>query len=413
MSLTPLPEADRLTGGSRRAGPDAVCAAAVDLAREAAAEMAAPDPVGEHLGVTAEGERLVLHTFASTNRGYIGWRWAVSVARAPRSRTPTVCEVVLLPGDGAVLAPAWVPWVDRIAPGDLGAGDELPYRVDDPNLVPGYEAADAEDADRLELWELGLGRKRVLGPEGRGEAARRWYAGKHGPTADIAVQAVAHCASCGYFLPLAGSLRRVFGVCANEWSPSDGSVVSLDHGCGAHSETDVVLPEPEPLPDPILDENGIELVVVDRTVEPLAEVVVEPVAERVFAVDPDGLTGVIVTERTVVEPAPVVIGLEQGPVAEAVQAAVRPAGELRSVEVASIAVADGPASPDPASPDPVSPDPVSPDPASPDPAMPDPAEPAGFTEPGFHDRDPADLVAGFEQLPGVDVSTADEAAPGS
>ena len=28
----------------------------------------------------------------------------------------------------------------------------------------------------------------------------------------------------------------MFGACANEWSPSDGLVVSLDHGCGAHSE---------------------------------------------------------------------------------------------------------------------------------------------------------------------------------
>jgi hypothetical protein len=28
----------------------------------------------------------------------------------------------------------------------------------------------------------------------------------------------------------------MFGVCANEYSPSDGKVVSFDHGCGAHSE---------------------------------------------------------------------------------------------------------------------------------------------------------------------------------
>lgn len=30
-----------------------------------------------------------------------------------------------------------------------------------------------------------------------------------------------------------GSLGTVFGVCANAWSPDDGKVVSLDHGCGA------------------------------------------------------------------------------------------------------------------------------------------------------------------------------------
>ena len=49
------------------------------------------------------------------------------------------------------------------------------------------------------------------------------------------------CSTCGYFVPMAGALRAVFGVCANEWSPSDARVVSLDHGCGAHTETDVDL----------------------------------------------------------------------------------------------------------------------------------------------------------------------------
>ena len=76
--------------GSRaaRAGePDAVLAAAVDLARAAAEEEARLRTVGEHLGVTAEGERLVTHSFASLEAGYRGWRWAVTLARAPRSRT--------------------------------------------------------------------------------------------------------------------------------------------------------------------------------------------------------------------------------------------------------------------------------------------------------------------------------------
>ena len=42
--------------------------------------------------------------------------------------------------------------------------------------------------------------------------------------------------SCGFYIPLAGSLRRAFGVCANVLSPEDARVVSFDHGCGAHSE---------------------------------------------------------------------------------------------------------------------------------------------------------------------------------
>jgi hypothetical protein len=27
----------------------------------------------------------------------------------------------------------------------------------------------------------------------------------------------------------------LFGACANSYSPSDAAVVSVDHGCGAHS----------------------------------------------------------------------------------------------------------------------------------------------------------------------------------
>jgi hypothetical protein len=238
-----------------------VCAAAVLTAEAAAREMAEPGAVGDHLSVAAEGARTVTHLFACTGKGYRGWRWAVTLARAPRARHATVSEVVLLPGSDAVLAPVWVPWADRIAPGDLGAGDALPYRADDPYLEPGYAPAADELADELAGWEFGLGRPRVLSAEGRDAAASRWYRGDRGPAAEEAVNASAPCSSCGYFLPLAGALRHVFGVCANDWSPSDGSVVSLDHGCGAHSETDVERIEPQPLPPPILDETGHEAVV--------------------------------------------------------------------------------------------------------------------------------------------------------
>ncbi len=183
------------------------------------------------------------------------------MARAPRSRTATVSEVVLLPGSTSVLAPVWLPWADRIAPGDLGATDQLPYRVDDPRLEPGYTVTDDEEADQVALWELGLGRARVLSPLGMAELAQRWYASDRGPTSDEAVHAAAACSTCGYFLPLAGRMRQVFGVCGNEWSPSDARVVSVDHGCGAHSETDVEHVEAEPPPPPILDETGYEAVV--------------------------------------------------------------------------------------------------------------------------------------------------------
>ena len=55
-----------------------------------------------------------------------------------------------------------------VTPGSqVGAGDVLPYKEDDPNLEPGFEATGDEDVDQVALWELGLGRKRVLSAEGK------------------------------------------------------------------------------------------------------------------------------------------------------------------------------------------------------------------------------------------------------
>ncbi len=243
---------------SRRA-PDAVCAAAVDLAAAAAAEAGGGmDAVGEHLGVTSEGDRLVAHRFASAAKGYRGWVWSVTLARAPRARHATVDEAVLLPGDDALVAPEWLPWSQRLRPGDVHAADRLPYTADDERLEPGYTATDDADADAVALWELGLGRARVLSPQGRDEAATRWLA-ERGAGSEEARSASAPCFTCGFWVLLAGSLRQALGVCANEWSPADGRAVAADFGCGAHSETDVTV-EGETLPDPVLDETGYDLV---------------------------------------------------------------------------------------------------------------------------------------------------------
>ena len=241
---------------------DAVLSSAVDVARAAAVEVAEnPEHVGEHLGLVVEGERLVSHRFACRAPGYHGWQWTVTVSRVPRARAATVCEAVLLPGDGAVLAPPWVPWSERLRPGDIGPGDVLPFAPDDPRLEPGYVPTGDEDEDRVAIEELALARARVLSPLGKDQAADRWYAGTRGPTAPAALAAAAPCGSCGFMVRMIGSLGTVFGVCANEWSPDDGKVVSLDHGCGAHSETDVE-PQPSewPAPAPSIDELEVEIV---------------------------------------------------------------------------------------------------------------------------------------------------------
>lgn len=262
---------------------DAVLERAVDLAREVALEIAEePQDVGEYLGAVREAERLVSHRFACTARGYRGWAWTVTVARVPRGRTATVCEAELLPTDDAILARTWVPWSERLRPGDIGPGDVLPFRADDPRLEPGYTPTGDPEVDAVAIDELALARVRVLSPQGRDEAAERWYRGTRGPTTPGAVASAAACWSCGFLVPLQGSLGTLFAVCANEWSPDDGKVVSLDHGCGAHSETDVEpLPSEWPAPDPLLDENAIELV--ERPVAEAAAPAAEPVTDAVPA----------------------------------------------------------------------------------------------------------------------------------
>jgi hypothetical protein len=257
------------TTSSRSRKLDQICAAAVDLARESLAG----ERVGGYLGCVAEGDRLVTHYFDCTLPGYRGWRWSVTVARAPWSKLVTVCETVLLPGDEAILAPTWVPWQERLKPGDLGVGDLLPTKADDDRLVPGYVLSDDAAVEEVS-WELGLGRPRVMSREGRAETAQRWYDGPHGPQAAISVAAPANarCGTCGFYLPLAGSLRQIFGVCGNVFAPDDGRVVTADHGCGAHSEVRVETPAPvEELPT-VYDDSEVEEVVVSRSAGSVTDV---------------------------------------------------------------------------------------------------------------------------------------------
>ena len=270
--------------------PDQVAAEAVDLARAAVVAVARPERVGEHLGVQAESERVVTHLFDCLDPAYAGWQWAVTVARAPRSKVVTVDEAVLLPGPGALLAPPWVPWQDRLRPGDLGVGDLLPAPPDDERLVPlvtleGDDAVadwydDGEDAGDeqgpAEPAELPApGRSRVLSAIGRENASARWYSSEHGPRTPLAHAAPAHCVSCGFFVALSGELGRLFGACANAYAPDDGRVVSADHGCGAHSES-VTWQATARAISPVIDEFGYDMV--DLPGVSVEETVFEPLS---------------------------------------------------------------------------------------------------------------------------------------
>lgn len=222
---------------------DPACLAAVDLAYAAALESAGVMGVGDHLAAQPEDDRVLTHFFACPHPGYRGWRWSVTVARASRAKVVTVDEVVLLPDGEALRSEDWVPWAERVQPGDATAGLLMPAAGDDVRLEPGYtggeDAADADPAEqglaRIVVAELGLGRERVLSEQGRDQATERWLTGDPGPDNQLTKLAPDVCETCGFFVRLGGGLGVLFGACSNAYSPSDASVVSVDHGCGAHS----------------------------------------------------------------------------------------------------------------------------------------------------------------------------------
>jgi hypothetical protein len=282
---------------SRAKEPDQVCADAIDLARQSLVDVSGVESytVGDHVGVETTGDRVVTHLFNCADPAYAGWRWAVTVTRAPRSKVVTVDESVLLPGPDALLAPQWVPWHDRLLPGDVGIGDLLPASADDERLVPfvvldsgdavtdwflSRTDAENDEAGPRTAAELPVpGRSRVLSAFGRDDTADRWYSSDHGPQTPLSHAAPANCVSCGFFVPLSGSLGHLFGACGNSYAPDDGRVVSADHGCGAHSEA-VLTGSPAQARLLVIDEFGYDLVELPGV--SVEETVFEPLSRETY-----------------------------------------------------------------------------------------------------------------------------------
>ncbi len=231
-----------------------VLAGAVEAARAAVMELS-EDAIGEYLGFTYEDTNAATHRFLADLPGYRGWQWAVVVAGYPDAERATISEVVLVPGPTALLAPQWLPWEQRVRPGDLTPGDLLAPPADDPRLVPGYVLSGDPEIDDTAA-DIGLGRQRVLSAWGRSDAAQRWRDGDYGPNSAMARSTGRVCSDCGFFLPLAGSLGGMFGVCGNELA-ADGHVVDFGYGCGAHSDTPphagAGTPSYDPYDDGVLD----------------------------------------------------------------------------------------------------------------------------------------------------------------
>ena len=116
------------------------------VARAALLEITPASTVGELVDTTDEGDGVVSLQFGNRMPGYPGWRWTVSVTRVDGA-DPTVLEVELLPGEGSLLAPDWVPWSERLA--DYKAAQEAAAtaEADDEDFDDADADADDDDDD--------------------------------------------------------------------------------------------------------------------------------------------------------------------------------------------------------------------------------------------------------------------------
>ncbi|WP_285036966.1 DUF3027 domain-containing protein [Plantibacter sp. ME-Dv--P-095] len=130
--------------------PDETLIAAVALAREALQSITPASTVGEPAGHVVVDDHVVSLLFANTMPGYPGWFWTVTLSRTSDDAEPNVLETELMPGDGALLAPQWVPWSERLA--DYRAAQEAAAAAAaDEALDDGDEADEFDDEDDVAL----------------------------------------------------------------------------------------------------------------------------------------------------------------------------------------------------------------------------------------------------------------------
>ncbi len=251
------------------------------IAKAVAIEVADEDNQGgDFVEAIDLGDDVTDFRFETRVRGYEGWQWSVTLYHDVELDHWTVNESSLVPTDKALRPPAWIPWKDRLEPTDLAVTDSIGTEPDDPRLEEGFRATDAGEGAPAETPEMSetsetskedvedaveefeLSRRHVLTPLGRAQTAKRWYEGPRGPKSLSTKTADGNpCSTCGFFIPLKGELNLLFGVCANKWSPDDGRVVSVDHGCGEHSEIEP--PEPSHLwvqSKPAFDDLHIDII---------------------------------------------------------------------------------------------------------------------------------------------------------
>jgi hypothetical protein len=128
-----------------------------EFAREALLVVTPESTIGDFLGETPGDDDVTSYRFETTMAGYPGWNWSITIAHLP-GEGPTVVESELLPADGALLAPDWVPWSERME--DYRAAQALAAETGeavevDPDVAPPDDDDDDDDDDDFDLLHAG------------------------------------------------------------------------------------------------------------------------------------------------------------------------------------------------------------------------------------------------------------------
>lgn len=133
---------------------DPVLAGSEDVARAALAEITEPETIGELVATIADGEHVVSLQFANLMRGYPGWFWTATLSRIDKTEDVNILEVELLPGEGSVLAPDWVPWSVRLADytaaqdaAGVDGEDDLDGVLDEDDDLDDDDESDEDESD--------------------------------------------------------------------------------------------------------------------------------------------------------------------------------------------------------------------------------------------------------------------------
>lgn len=125
--------------------------------------------VGPFIETIDEGDDTFSYLFKSELKGYVDWRWSVTIYQ-PEGAEPTLSEFVLLPGSESLVAPDWIPWSERLA--DYKALQLELERQAALDAEEGEESEDDEDEVEIDLVDVDEEETELLAPESdEGESA--------------------------------------------------------------------------------------------------------------------------------------------------------------------------------------------------------------------------------------------------